>query len=383
MDVVVSAACELLAKGRAFVLATIIDQQGSAPRTAGTRMLITAACETVGTIGGGLLEAETMKAAAQMNEEAPARFLTFDLTHQDAANLEMICGGRVRVLLDYIQPDDDNRVLFTDWRDSLAKGRKAMLISIICGDQTHIERIDHALLMSDQSVQARATLSAAFVEKLSAGITIADHVQVLSLDERLVVVDPGRIAQPLYIFGAGHVSRPTAHLAALVGFGVVVLDDRADFADPARFPDAVAVQTLSSFDGAFENLAVTADAYIVIVTRGHLHDRTVLAQALKTPAAYIGMIGSRRKRDTIYEQLLKDGFTAADIARVHSPIGLTIGADTPEEIAVSIVAELIAVRAGVKNPQGDKAQVPFEPMGSVGRKKNGMTMGAIVSAIRQ
>ena len=132
----------------------------------------------------------------------------------------------------------------------------------------------------------------------------------------------------------------------MTGFDVVVIDDRSEFADPVRFPEAVAVNTIAGFDRAFENLTVTADTYIIIVTRGHLHDRGVLEQALKTPAAYIGMIGSRRKRDAIYDRLLKDGFTQADIDRVHCPIGLKIGADTPEEIAVSIVAELIAVRAG-------------------------------------
>ncbi len=349
MDPIVTAACERLAQGRGFVLATIVQQQGSAPRTAGTRMLITPEQDIVGTIGGGLLEAKTMQAAAQMKAEAPARFLTFDLTNQDAAKMEMICGGLVRVLLDYIRPGEDNRTLFDTWRESLSQGRKAMLVSIVTGDETHIERIDHALLRSDNSVQAHSALSDDFCRQLPALVTGAAQVQVLNLEGKLVVADPGQSAATLYIFGAGHVARPTAHLAAMVGFDVAVLDDRSEFVNATRFPEAAAVHTLSGFDAAFEGLAVNADSYIIIVTRGHLHDRGVLAQALKTPAAYIGMIGSRRKRDTIYDSLLKDGCTAADIARVHCPIGLTIGADTPEEIAVSIVAELVAVRAGV-NP---------------------------------
>ncbi|MFZ1986675.1 MAG: XdhC family aldehyde oxidoreductase maturation factor [Desulfatitalea sp.] len=348
MDPIAAAACERLAQGRGFVLATIIQQQGSAPRTAGTRMLITPEQEIVGTIGGGLLEAKTMQAAAQMNAELPARFLTFDLTNQDAAKMEMICGGLVRVLLDYIKPGDENRTLFNAWRESLSQGRKAMLVSIVAGDETHIERIDHALLRSDNSVQGDSGLSDGFRRQLPDLVARAAHVQVLNLEGKLVVADPGQSAATLYIFGGGHVARPTAHLAAMVGFDVVVLDDRSEFANGVRFPEAAGVHTISGFDAAFAGLAVNADAFVIIVTRGHLHDRTVLAQALKTPAAYIGMIGSRGKRDAIYDSLSIEGYTAADIARVHCPIGLTIGADTPEEIAVSIVAELIAVRAGVR-----------------------------------
>jgi xanthine dehydrogenase accessory factor len=132
----------------------------------------------------------------------------------------------------------------------------------------------------------------------------------------------------------------------MAGFRVEVLDDRAEFARSDRFPEASGVHVLPSFYQAMTGFPIDSAAHIVIVTRGHLHDKTVLAQALKTPADYIGMIGSRRKRDTIYKELRKEGFSDADLARVHCPIGLDIGAETPEEIAVSIVAEMISVRRG-------------------------------------
>jgi xanthine dehydrogenase accessory factor len=348
MDPIVTSACELLEQGRAFVLATIIRQQGSAPRTTGTRMLITSEQEIAGTIGGGLLEAETMRTAARMSAGAPARVLNFDLTNQDAAVMEMICGGVVQVLLDYIQPSESNRALFNRWKDLLSQGQRALLVSSVHGDETHIQRIDHAVLSSDERVEGKLDFTADGMEKISSLLTQPAQIHVLRLEDRMVVVDPGQMAPTLYIFGGGHVARPTAHLAAMTGFNVVVLDDRPEFSAAERFPDAMGTRTIASFDRAFEDLPVNGNTYIIIVTRGHLHDRTVLAQALKTPAVYIGMIGSRRKRDTIYEQLLKDGYTTADIDRVCSPIGLSIGADTPEEIAVSIVAEMIAKRAGVR-----------------------------------
>jgi len=131
----------------------------------------------------------------------------------------------------------------------------------------------------------------------------------------------------------------------MVEFRTVVLDDRAEFANRKRFAETDEVIVLENFDNAFGGVVIDPDAYIVIVTRGHSHDKTVLAQALKTDAGYIGMIGSRTKRDTIYRALKQEGFTQTDIDRVHSPIGMDIGAETPEEIAISIVAELVRVRA--------------------------------------
>jgi xanthine dehydrogenase accessory factor len=145
--------------------------------------------------------------------------------------------------------------------------------------------------------------------------------------------------------GAGHVGRALAHFVALCDFSVVVVDDRAEFADPERIPDADEVAAVTGFDGVFHDRIIDADSYIVIVTRGHSYDKFVLAQALKTEAGYIGMIGSRRKIALIYQSLLTEGFNRTDLERVHAPIGLAIGGETPEEIAVSITAQLISSRS--------------------------------------
>jgi xanthine dehydrogenase accessory factor len=134
----------------------------------------------------------------------------------------------------------------------------------------------------------------------------------------------------------------------MVGFRVTVLDDRAEFAAPERFPFAAETAVIDPAAGWFAGRAIGPDAFLVIVTRGHAHDAEALAEALRTPAAYIGMIGSLPKRDAIYDKMLAAGFTKADLDRVKSPIGLEIEAETPEEIAVSIVAEMIACRAGAR-----------------------------------
>ena len=159
------------------------------------------------------------------------------------------------------------------------------------------------------------------------------------------LLEPICVPDTVVLFGAGHVSQAVAALTRVVGFRTIVRDDRAEFANRQRFPTADAVEVIPSFDEALTGLDIDADAYLVIVTRGHSHDGTVLALSLASNAGYIGMIGSRRKRDTIYRNMRARGFTPRDLERVHSPIGLSIGADTPEEIAVSIVAELIKIRA--------------------------------------
>ncbi len=151
-------------------------------------------------------------------------------------------------------------------------------------------------------------------------------------------------AKTVYIFGGGHVGVCVAHLADYVHFRVVALDDREEFVSRERFPSADERIALESFPTAFSHLHMDQDSYVVIVTRGHSHDRTILAQALRTDASYIGMIGSKRKNHLIFQALLREGFTAEDLQRVHAPIGLPIGGETPEEIGVSIVAEMIQAR---------------------------------------
>jgi xanthine dehydrogenase accessory factor len=149
----------------------------------------------------------------------------------------------------------------------------------------------------------------------------------------------------LLLVGAGHVAMPVAQLGHMCDFRVVIVDDRADMASQERFPHAAErlagdiVDTLRAFP-------ITPDTYIVIVTRGHALDEEALRQVIDSPAGYVGMIGSRRKVRVIFDRLRADGIDETLIGRVHSPIGLDIGSETPAEIAVSILAELIAVRSG-------------------------------------
>ena len=158
------------------------------------------------------------------------------------------------------------------------------------------------------------------------------------------IIEPIHMRDKIFIFGAGHVGFQLARMAHITDFQTIVIDDREEFANRQRFPHADDVHVVDHFDHAFDNLAIDGKSYIVILTRGHLYDQIVLEAALKTDAAYIGMIGSRTKRDKIYANLEKKGISKETLSSIHSPIGLNINSETPAEIAVSIIGEIIQVR---------------------------------------
>lgn len=164
-----------------------------------------------------------------------------------------------------------------------------------------------------------------------------------------IFVEPVLPVSVLYIFGAGHVAWSLYKVARLTGFDVVVTDDRESYANRERFPDARDIYA-DDFERIMPQLAPTESSYIVVVTRGHRDDMRVLRWAAETPARYVGMIGSQRKTIAIYKELEKEGIAAEKLARVYAPVGIDIGAITPEEIAVSIMAEMIAIRRGSESP---------------------------------
>ncbi len=163
--------------------------------------------------------------------------------------------------------------------------------------------------------------------------------------EMELLLDPIQSKPTLMIAGAGHIALPLARFGSTLDFSVVVIDDREEYANKERFPEAETV-VCRDFDTALSKVRITPNTYIVIVTRGHKHDELVLRNIISSEAAYIGMIGSRKKVGTVFENLRKEGIAEHTINRVRAPIGLDIGAETPEEIAVSIMAEIIKLRRG-------------------------------------
>jgi xanthine dehydrogenase accessory factor len=347
---------EMYQNDRFAVLATIIKQAGPTPRAIGTKCLILDDGSFTGTIGGGVLEAQTLQEAKKVFETGLPIRLEFSLKGADVADTDMLCGGDVDVFLEPMPSKNDTHLLvFEKAINTADQGGVGLLATVI-----------------DQTQWVHGTTPRVFIEKNGSktgslgGMRGLEDVLLKDMDRILesrmpcilsladpkgdhveVFVEPVVSDAVLYVFGAGHVSRQIVPLASHVGFQVVVIDDRADFASTRHFPEARDIYPLP-FEDVMERFEIHNLSYLVIVTRGHMHDKNVLAQALKTKAGYIGMIGSSRKRNIIYEKLLEEGFTKKDLSRVQSPIGLDIGAETPEEIAVSIVAELIKVRRGHK-----------------------------------
>lgn len=345
---------ELFDQGRFSVLATIIRQAGPTPRGIGTKCLILDDGSFVGTIGGGILEARAIEEAGKVFDSGVSHRLFFTLKGTDVADTDMLCGGDVEVFLEPVSPKSlGHLAVFQEAMKVQNRGGAGLLATVIERDRWLFGDVPRAFL--DKNGQRTGSLSGireiedALLAKMDQ-ILDSKHPLIIETQDKEgkkieIFVDPIVSSPVLYVFGAGHVSKQIVPLAAGVDFQVVVIDDREEFADVKYFPDASDIHQCP-FEGVVDRLQVNESSFLVIVTRGHMHDKTVLAQALKTRAKYVGMIGSSRKRKIIYEKLMEEGFTEQDLLRVHSPIGLEIGAETPAEIAVSIVAELIKVRAG-------------------------------------
>jgi len=346
MKDIVHSICRLLGQGEPIVLATIVDHEGSTPRGTGSKMIVCRNGDIIGSVGGGLLEGNTVAEAGKAFDTHSASILSFDLNHTEASEMGMICGGKADILLEYVSPDDDALQLYEAAYAALSNGRRCLL-STDLGDLEDLAAIPpRCLLIGDGSVLGDAPGQPGWMAEARKALDRYRSAYMEPIEGRHFFLEPLREPGLLILFGAGHVGQQTAIAGATLGFRILVLDDRDEFADPQRFPGSVDVRTIPNFNSCFGGLPVIDDdSYLVIVTRGHLHDKAVLSQALKTKAGYIGMIGSRKKRDAIYQALLKEGFSEEDLARVHSPIGLSISAETPEEIAISILAELIQVRS--------------------------------------
>jgi xanthine dehydrogenase accessory factor len=332
-----------LQAGHDFALVRLVAEQGSTPRRAGAEMLVRRDGSIAGTIGGGLLEAAMMRKAGEALDAKRSEVTSMGLRGTDVASPdEMICGGAAQVLIAYVAPGDPVLAeVCVAVREAAAAKRRAKLFTVL--PVVVGEPVEFCLLGDDDTLIGAQLGEPASLRKAVGKIAV--HGSARLADGREVLVEALELPATAIICGAGHVGRALAPVAARAGWRTVVLDDREEFADPRLFPGTEVV-LLSSFEGALSRVAVDEHSYVVIVTRGHTHDMIVLEQALRTPARYVGLMASRTKRKRIADSLREVGFNDEALARVHSPVGLQIGAETPAELAISIVAEMIQVRAG-------------------------------------
>lgn len=311
---------QALEDGEGVELVSVLSASGSTPRGTGAMMAVFSGGRSVGSIGGGNVEYEAQHLAVELLTFGGSALRKFRFLQGDAASLGMVCGGEVTLHFQYLSPEDQ-------------KLADAFRLS----DRTGVWLVRR--LKGETAVETRLLTRRDMVEPALA--SLLGERPILTEDGwfSIPVVRPGRV----YVFGGGHVSQALTPLLASVGFRVVVCDDRPEFTDKALFPSAE--ETLCGpFAELVEKASVTADDYVVIMTRGHQADYEVLAAMLRSGARYLGCIGSRRKLELCRERLLAAGFTAEEYERVHAPIGLKIGAETSAEIAVAVAAEMIMVR---------------------------------------
>ena len=338
-------ALSLLGSSEPFALVTLAAQQGSTPRAAGAQMLVRPDGSIAGTIGGGLLEGTMMREAAEAIAAGRSHVSAVELTGQSVSGPTMICGGHAAVLVAFVPGGDRGlQALLGAAAQARADGHAAWLYTFFTAGPGPTE-VSYCLLQDGAEPVGELPCAPAELRALAGKIAVHGAAQLP--DGRSVSVEALLPPTTVVICGAGHVAQALAPVATAVGFDVVVLDDRPEFAVAERFPAASVVVLLENFDAAFAGLSLTARSFVVIVTRGHAHDFSVLERALRSEAGYIGLMGSTSKREKIFRALTADGFSAADLERVFSPIGVAIAAETPAELAVSIAAELIRVRAAM------------------------------------
>ena len=313
-----------LTRGEGVMLCSILKADGSSPRGAGAHMAVFADGTALGTVGGGAVERQSILLARELLKGKWNALRDFAL-HPEAANSTgMGCGGDVTVWFQYIPPENAAQIgVLRAWRDALGSGRNVWLCLVLDGETLR----EFRLLTADE---LRHGTEGFFTSRpYWDGSTFVEPI-----------VRAGRV----YLFGAGHVGRALAPVLRYVGFEVTVYDNRSELASPAHFPTAHEI-IVGDFRRIFDKVSLTADDYAVVMTPGHQADYEILEQVLRTPATYIGCIGSRKKVALTRERLAAAGFSQQDIDRVRAPIGLPILAETPEEIAISVAAEMIRHRA--------------------------------------
>ena len=350
MESVFRAAVDEAKSGDDHVIATVVRTSGSTPQKAGAKLLVRKDGSGVGTLGGGCVEGDIWFAARQLLKRGgSAEMRDYELNEELAAQDGLVCGGTMYFLIDPVRGKNSYGEYAGEVVAAYEGGAPVALVNIMVAPEGSGLSVGNKMLVRENG----STQGSLGDEKLdSAGASRARELMALGKND-YVVEDSGveyyieayTTPPTLVIAGGGHVSRALAPVAKSVGFRLFILDDREEFANKERFPDAEIVH-VGDYDAGLQSLPINANSFIVIATRGHRYDDSALASALKTPASYVGLLGSKRKTILIYEALLKRGFSLDDIQRTRSPIGLDIGARTPEEIAISVMAEILMFRLG-------------------------------------
>ena len=326
---ILSACMEILKDKASACLVAVISHTGSVPGDEKALMLVKGDGKTQGSVGGGALEMEAMAQARKVMEEGQARHMEARLTPEMGG---LPCGGSASLLLLPLKQGAGPELFLLEnlLKDLGERCSTGFQVSFSHEREEEMEKRSKAFPCRIRILEGPAF----FLREESPPSSVSFFIR-LEPQTRLL------------IFGAGHIAQALCPMALAAGFDPGIFDDRNDYLGTISFPENVPVHSIESFKGCMEGLSITPSTWILIATYGHNHDHVVLEQALNTQARYIGMVGSRRKREALFAKLRAEGFGEEALSRVHCPVGLAIGAQTPGEIAVSILGEMIAIRRGI------------------------------------
>jgi xanthine dehydrogenase accessory factor len=341
LDAVVAQALAWRAGGRKVALATVARTWGSSPRPAGSKLAVNDASEFVGSVSGGCIEGAVIQDALEVMETGASRMLEFGVSDETAWQVGLACGGKVEVFVEAVDAALGGEVgrgisrgLLEELLDARRAKRQVVLVTPLDGSA---HRIVPVAVQRPGDPAPAEPLAAAALQ-----VARRDQAEVVELAALggAALLEPHLAPLRLVIVGAVHVAQPLANMAALAGFAVTIVDPRRAFATEARFPGQALV--VSWPDVAIAELAPDARTAVVTLTHDPKLDDPALLAALGSPAFYVGCLGSKKTHAARRARLGERGVSAPALDRLHGPVGLSIGARTPAEIAVSILAEVIA-----------------------------------------
>ncbi len=308
--------------GERVVLCTVLASSGSSPRGAGARMAVFQDGTTLGTVGGGEVEFLAAKEALEVLKSGKTYLRSFNLAPEQVASIGMICGGRVTIHYQIISRDD--MPILLEMSEALQRDENSWIYLKIADGIVEDFRIVRESEANDKAFYTSRA--------------------VLVKGEPLYYAEPLVRAGRTYLFGGGHVGQALVPVLSKIGFRVTVFDNRRELASKEHFPSAEQV-IYGDYNDIYAHVKLTENDYVVIMTPGHQSDYALLEQVLRNQTKYVGCIGSKHKIAKTQAMLREAGISEERIRSVHSPIGLSILAETPDEIAISIAAEMIQCRA--------------------------------------
>ncbi|MDD4169582.1 MAG: XdhC family protein [Desulfotomaculaceae bacterium] len=341
--------------GEDAALVTVCQTSGSTPRNPGAKMLVLKDGRVYGTIGGGCGEAKAKKQALSVLDIKASKKYQLDMTNDVAAGEGMICGGKMEVFIDFLSfRDSESRQVLLAYLASLKRKEPPLLVTITAIDEGKKQLLGRKMAflpipneagdLGSKEITEQARIIAGQIQGVREPrlLTLTAGALPNGIKHLELLFEPGILAPQMLILGGGHIALPLVKMASILGYNITVVDDRPSFANSTRFPEVGRI-ICANFANFLKELETDRNTFIVIITRGHQHDLDCLREVINKPAAYIGMIGSKRKTGAILTQLKAEGIPAELLEEVYSPIGLNIGAETPEEIALSILAEIVNI----------------------------------------